>query len=464
MFIHSKSAGYITHVGFLEKPVDPAKPNGDWYVIEARGVMYGVVRTKLNGRGWNRWGLMTKYFEYGDSDTVPSSTVNDSPRTLKKGMSGSDVKIMQEALIGAGYDLGKWGADGDFGSDTEKAVKQFQKDKGLAVSGQCDAATWAAIDKLTVDDPEAMADEDEDTDTSMDGDALDPAEDGEPEKDTNYYVRVTGGAVNVRSQPNTNGKIVCVAQKGDLLAYAGNTSTDGWHNVVCEGQSAWISGKYAEVKAIDGEEAPGTTVVDDGRAIIDISAYQTIKDAAAAAKIAKTVKLVIHRASVGSNKDTKWAKHAKLMRDAGIAYGVYHYVKAKTAAAAKEEAQLFWKQASPYSPLFYVADMEYSGIPKGKARAVCSAFIAELKRLGARKTGIYVGHHLYKLWDLNYGEVDFVWIPRYGDKKTNLAGKPGKWPAYPCTLHQYTSCGSVPGVTGRVDMNRLTGKGLTFLQ
>lgn len=32
VFIYSKSAGYITHVGYLWKPVDASKPNGDWYV------------------------------------------------------------------------------------------------------------------------------------------------------------------------------------------------------------------------------------------------------------------------------------------------------------------------------------------------------------------------------------------------------------------------------------------------
>lgn len=104
VFIHSSSAGYITHVGFLEKPVDASKPSGDWYVIEARGVNYGVVRTKLNSRGWNRWGLMSKYFDYGDSAGTSTTPAADTPRTLKKGMSGSDVKAMQQALMAAGYD------------------------------------------------------------------------------------------------------------------------------------------------------------------------------------------------------------------------------------------------------------------------------------------------------------------------------------------------------------------------
>ena len=40
-----ETAPDITHVAFLYEPVDAAKPRGDWYLIEARGVMTGVVCT-----------------------------------------------------------------------------------------------------------------------------------------------------------------------------------------------------------------------------------------------------------------------------------------------------------------------------------------------------------------------------------------------------------------------------------
>ena len=55
--------------------------------------------------------------------------------TLKNGSSGSDVKQLQNALIQAGYDVGSAGADGVYGSKTAAAVKQYQKDNGLAVDG-----------------------------------------------------------------------------------------------------------------------------------------------------------------------------------------------------------------------------------------------------------------------------------------------------------------------------------------
>ena len=54
---------------------------------------------------------------------------------LRKGDRGEAVREMQEALMERGYDLGKWGADGIFGTQTLNAVKAFQGDCGLKADG-----------------------------------------------------------------------------------------------------------------------------------------------------------------------------------------------------------------------------------------------------------------------------------------------------------------------------------------
>lgn len=54
---------------------------------------------------------------------------------LYNGSSGADVKKMQEALIAAGYDVGSTGADGIYGQNTQRAVRQYQQDNGLSVDG-----------------------------------------------------------------------------------------------------------------------------------------------------------------------------------------------------------------------------------------------------------------------------------------------------------------------------------------
>lgn len=56
----------------------------------------------------------------GEATTVTYETV-----TLSRGSQGDEVKELQEGLILLGYFCGKSGADGDFGKDTEKAVRSF---------------------------------------------------------------------------------------------------------------------------------------------------------------------------------------------------------------------------------------------------------------------------------------------------------------------------------------------------
>ncbi|NJM63854.1 MAG: peptidoglycan-binding protein [Oscillatoriales cyanobacterium RU_3_3] len=45
---------------------------------------------------------------------------------------GEDVRQVQQALIAAGFDIE---ADGIFGKGTDRAVRQFQQQKGLTVDG-----------------------------------------------------------------------------------------------------------------------------------------------------------------------------------------------------------------------------------------------------------------------------------------------------------------------------------------
>ena len=134
------NGSYVHHVGYLVRPVNASDPAGDWYVVEARGVMYGVVTTRLSQRTWNCWGLMTKYFDYGDfSPVIEPSNENPYPEPsalIRKGSKlAAGVKWVQWHLARLGYDLGKWGVDGDFGAMTDAAVRAFQKAQKIEVDG-----------------------------------------------------------------------------------------------------------------------------------------------------------------------------------------------------------------------------------------------------------------------------------------------------------------------------------------
>ena len=66
---------------------------------------------------------------------------------LRKGDEGPEVTELQNNLIKLGYSVGRWGADGDFGSGTEEAVMNFQRDYGLDDDGEVGPLTKQAIQK-----------------------------------------------------------------------------------------------------------------------------------------------------------------------------------------------------------------------------------------------------------------------------------------------------------------------------
>lgn len=66
--------------------------------------------------------------------------------TIRNGSMGGAVLSLQTLLIHKyAISCGSYGADADFGSDTDKAVRQFQTAKGLEVDGIVGANTWAAL-------------------------------------------------------------------------------------------------------------------------------------------------------------------------------------------------------------------------------------------------------------------------------------------------------------------------------
>jgi peptidoglycan hydrolase-like protein with peptidoglycan-binding domain len=60
---------------------------------------------------------------------------------MQRGDSGSDVRRLQKELIAAGFNVGPSGADGQFGPDTERALRKYQRSKGMEVDGSAGPKT-----------------------------------------------------------------------------------------------------------------------------------------------------------------------------------------------------------------------------------------------------------------------------------------------------------------------------------
>lgn len=144
--------GKTSHIGIIEDVRE-----GKIYTIE--GNTSNAAELIVNGGTVTRksYAINSQYIHsfarpnYDANDTnvgsiEQTSTSNEiTYSTIKKGSKGNLVRIAQEKLIVKGYKLPKFGIDGDFGSETEEVVKQFQRHNGLADDGIIGPKTWTKL-------------------------------------------------------------------------------------------------------------------------------------------------------------------------------------------------------------------------------------------------------------------------------------------------------------------------------
>ena len=207
---------YDGHVGYYL---------GGGEVGEWRGFAYGCVITRLKGRKWTHW-YQIPFLDYGAAGFDAPSAGREyalGERLLKRGMSGDDIKRLQELLSEMEFAAGA--ADGVFGAQTEAAVKALQKYGELTVDGIYGPKTHAELMALIAE----AADEEDDT----------PAEVGR--------IRVSApGRWNIRKGPGTGYGILTVVGQGAELAHI-STAANGWLCVETAGGPGWISPKALEV-------------------------------------------------------------------------------------------------------------------------------------------------------------------------------------------------------------------------
>jgi peptidoglycan hydrolase-like protein with peptidoglycan-binding domain len=69
---------------------------------------------------------------------------------LRRGDKGDDVQAWQESLLKMGYSLPNYGADADFGGETEAATRTFQSASKLTASGIVDNPTYSAMQRAMI--------------------------------------------------------------------------------------------------------------------------------------------------------------------------------------------------------------------------------------------------------------------------------------------------------------------------
>jgi peptidoglycan hydrolase-like protein with peptidoglycan-binding domain len=78
-----------------------------------------------------------------DGIVGPRTWARLDPPTVRNGSRGPAVTLLQQLLIDHGFDPGD--IDGEFGPNTESAVREFQTVYELEVDGIVGQRTWAAL-------------------------------------------------------------------------------------------------------------------------------------------------------------------------------------------------------------------------------------------------------------------------------------------------------------------------------
>ena len=146
--------------------------------------------------------------------------------------------------------------------------------------------------------------------------------------------------------------------------------------------------------------------------------------------------------------DNKFVRNITNAQRAGVKCGIYHYSYAKSATEAKKEADFCLKTIKNYKidlPVaFDIEDSSQTHLGKDTLTSIVIAFCDRIKSAGYRPM-LYCNPN----WLCNYLHKDKlinkydIWLANWGVSA----------PSYNCAIWQYSESGSVPGVSGSVDMN-----------
>lgn len=173
------------------------------------------------------------------------------------------------------------------------------------------------------------------------------------------------------------------------------------------------------------------------------------------------VDFVIIREGYRKRADPRFLEYVEESKKAGlIVLGIYHFLYTRSVHDAILEAQSAVSNAKKAGlkpdEIIIFSDYEYDTVDNAKKAGIiltkedCNAhvqaFCAEVKRLGY-KPGIYTNLDYYRHYYTAETISPYsIWLADY----TN-------GPDFSCIVQQYTSKGSVPGISGNVDMNYYYG-------
>lgn len=168
-------------------------------------------------------------------------------------------------------------------------------------------------------------------------------------------------------------------------------------------------------------------------------------------KLKGNIDFAILRCGYGNNQanqdDVQWARNVAECNRLGIPWGTYLYSYAESAADAGSEAAHVLRLLKGLKPTYPVyIDMEHDAAFRSRTLStqICKIFCETVSAAGFT-AGVYAN----KDWAVNRLDMAQLskwtfWLAQYNSKVT-YTGKYDMW--------QYASDGTMPGISGRVDLN-----------
>ncbi len=159
-----------------------------------------------------------------------------------------------------------------------------------------------------------------------------------------------------------------------------------------------------------------------------------------------------YRRDMKNQEDKRFKENVKGCIENGIPFGVYLYSYATTLEEAKSEAEHALRLVEPYKqnlsyPVYY--DLEEKGTEdRAVERAITFGNIIESK---GHYCGIYANQNWWNTYLKDSLNRFTKWVAKYGANDGIPHEKPSISGTY--DIWQYSSRGSVPGISGNVDMN-----------
>ena len=225
--------------------------------------------------------------------------------------------------------------------------------------------------------------------------------------------------------------------------------------------------RYMQMPVFIGEEVKSSSLVHDSRFDkyekiqgIDVSKYQgdinwgAVKNSGVDFAM---IRLGYRGMQAGTLQlDSQFTNNIEGAHAAGVQIGIYFFTQAVNTAEAEEEAQyvIDWLSQYPdYVSYPVIIDIEAAagsrldnaGLTANEKTAICRTFCEKIQRAGYT-AGIYSNKN-YLETQLNINELAdsfYIWLAHYTNQ-TSYAGRYNMW--------QYTSSGTVSGISGYVDMD-----------